>query len=163
MCNFLHNVLSYIFLMESYQVPISELQQKTVCLLFYEDNLECRKRMEELKQVYKLHKDFEVVVVFPVSFGQHAFIQSAKFNKWRRELEFWKVFGDMPWLAVPFEDPKCRQLWRVFMRTKKCNNSNASKLFIIHSKDKYFEGGGGCTECNCIKREEIVLHLRTKY
>ncbi|XP_074364626.1 putative nucleoredoxin 1-2 [Apium graveolens] len=124
------------------KVPISELQQKIVCLLFYEDNLECRKRTEELKQVYELHKNFEVVVVFPVSFGQRAIIQSGRFNKWKRELEFWKVFGDMPWLAVPFEDAKCRQLWRVFMRTKQCNDSNASNLFIIHSKEKYFEENG---------------------
>ncbi|KAK1362792.1 hypothetical protein POM88_038353 [Heracleum sosnowskyi] len=124
------------------KVPISELQHKTVCLLFYEDHLECRKRIEELKQVYELRKDFEVVVVFSVSFGQHAVIHPVKCNKWRRELEFWKVFGDMPWLAVPFEDPKCRQLWRVFMRTKKCNDCNAPKLLIIYSKEKYFEENG---------------------
>ncbi|KAK1395601.1 hypothetical protein POM88_005464 [Heracleum sosnowskyi] len=124
------------------KVPISELQHKTVCLLFYEDHLECRKRIEELKQVYELRKDFEVVVVFPVSFGQRAVIHPVKCNKWRRELEFWKVFGKMPWLAVPFEDPKCRQLWRVFMRTKKCNDCNAPKLLIIYSKEKYFEENG---------------------
>ncbi|KAK1391160.1 hypothetical protein POM88_019338 [Heracleum sosnowskyi] len=75
------------------KVPISELQHKTVCLLFYEDHMEGRKRIEELKQVYELRKDFEVVVVFPVTFGQHANINSVNFNKWRRELEFWKDTG----------------------------------------------------------------------
>ncbi|XP_074345775.1 putative nucleoredoxin 1-2 [Apium graveolens] len=73
---------------------------------------------------------------------KRAIIQSGRFNKWKCELEFWKVFGDMPWLTVPFEDPKCRQLWRVFMRTKQCNDSNASNLFIIHPKEKYFEENG---------------------
>ncbi|KAK1391156.1 hypothetical protein POM88_019334 [Heracleum sosnowskyi] len=75
------------------KVPISELQHKTACLLFYEDHMEGRKRIEELKQVYELRKDFEVVVVFPVTFGQHANINSVNFNKWRRELEFWKDTG----------------------------------------------------------------------
>ncbi|KAL6525830.1 hypothetical protein OROMI_030225 [Orobanche minor] len=124
------------------KVPISELEHKTVCLLFYEDHVECRKRTEELKQVYELRKDFEVVVVFPINFGQRPTITSIVYNKWKRELEFWRVFSNMPWLAVPFEDPKCRQLWRIFMRTKLCNDSNAHKLIIIHSKGKYFEENG---------------------
>ncbi|KAL6538828.1 hypothetical protein OROMI_025154 [Orobanche minor] len=125
------------------KVPISDLQQKTVCLLFYEDNLECNKRTEELKQVYKAHKDFEVVVVFALTFGHDTSHLLGATGNFRAELKFWEIFSNMPWLALPFGDPKCRQLWRIFNRTKIYNDSSAPpKLIIINSKGKYFAENG---------------------
>ncbi|KAL6538830.1 hypothetical protein OROMI_025156 [Orobanche minor] len=125
------------------KVPISDLQQKTVCLLFYEDNLDCNKRTEELKQVYKAHKDFEVVVMFALTFGHDTSHLLGATGNFRAELKFWKIFSNMPWLALPFGDPKCRQLWRIFNRTKIYNDSPAPpKLIIINSKGKYFAENG---------------------
>ncbi|KAL8106868.1 putative nucleoredoxin 1-2 [Apium graveolens] len=138
----------YVISNDCTKVPISDLQQKTLCLLFYEDNLECKKRTEELKQVYEAHKDFEVVVVFSLTFGHDTSHLVGANGKFRSELKFWKVFCNMPWLALPFDDPKCRQLWRIFNRTKVYNDSCASndscpsKLIIIYSQGKYFREDG---------------------
>ncbi|KAK1358256.1 hypothetical protein POM88_051512 [Heracleum sosnowskyi] len=52
------------------KVPISDLHQRTVCVLFYEDTSECRNWTEKLKKLYVARKDFEVVVVFSITFGQ---------------------------------------------------------------------------------------------
>lgn len=131
-----------ILLMELNQVPISDLQQKTVCLLFYEDSLEGKKRTEELRQVYEAHKDFEVVVVFALAFGHDTSHLVGAYGKFESELKFWKVFCNMPWLALPFDDLKCRQLWRIFNRTKTYNDCHAPKLIIINSEGKYFEEDG---------------------
>lgn len=121
------------------QVPISDLQQQTICLLFFEDNSECRLWTEKLKKLYVARKDFEVVVVFSATFG-HDPRFSISSSKERRELHFWKVFLDMPWLAIPFADPKCVQLWRIF--NKMHNDCQAPKLMIIYSKGNYFEENG---------------------
>ncbi|KAK1352967.1 hypothetical protein POM88_052805 [Heracleum sosnowskyi] len=122
------------------QVPISDLQQKTVCLLFYDDTLECKKCTEELKKVYEARKDFEVVVVFALNFGHDTSHLVGSNGNFRSELKFWKAFSNMPWLALPFDDPKHRQLWRIFNRTKIYNDSYEPKLIIIYSKGKYFDG-----------------------
>lgn len=117
------------------EVPISDLHQSTVCLLFYEDTLECRNWTEKLKKLYVARKDFEVVVVFSITFGHD---QLLEIKNRRRLLKFWKVFDEMPWLALPPDDPKCRQLWRIF--SKLC--SDTPKLLIIYSGGKYFEENG---------------------
>ncbi|KAK1353012.1 hypothetical protein POM88_052850 [Heracleum sosnowskyi] len=116
------------------EVLISDLHRKTVCVLFYEDNLECRNWTEELKKLYDERRDFEVVVVFSITFGHHP---DHSVESGNRIHTFWKVFGDMPWLAIPFDDPKCRQLWRIF-----CCDSYTPKLLIIDSKRKYFVENG---------------------
>ncbi|KAL6565948.1 hypothetical protein OROHE_005003 [Orobanche hederae] len=115
---------------------------KDCCLLFYEDNVECKKRTEELKQVYEAHKEFEVVVVFALTFGHDTSHLVGAHGNFRSELKFWKVFCNMPWLALPFDDPKCRQLWLIFNRTKVYIDSYAPKLIIIYSEGNYFEGDG---------------------
>ncbi|KAK1367537.1 hypothetical protein POM88_033629 [Heracleum sosnowskyi] len=136
------HVRDFVISNDCTKVPISDLQKKTVCLLFYEDNLECKKRTEELRQVYETRKDFEVVVVFALTFGHDTKHLVGAQGSFRSELKFWKVFSNMPWLALPFDDPKCRQLWRIFNRTKINNDSNAPKLIIINSNVKYFAENG---------------------
>ncbi|KAK1353015.1 hypothetical protein POM88_052853 [Heracleum sosnowskyi] len=67
------------------EVPISDLHQKTVCLLFYEDNLECKNWTEKLKKLYEGRLDFEVVVVFSITFG-HDPNHSVGFG------QLWRIF-----------------------------------------------------------------------
>lgn len=93
---------------------------------------------EKLKKLYIARRDFEVVVVFSPTFGYDPRF-SINSSKGRRELHFWKVFLDMPWLAIPFADPKCRQLWRVFNKLR--SDCYPPKL-IIYSKGHYFEENG---------------------
>lgn len=131
------HVRDFVISNDCTKVPISDLQKKTVCLLFYEDNLECKKRTEELRQVYETRQDFEVVVVFALTFGHDTKHLVGAQGSFRSELKFWKVFSNMPWLALPFDDPKCRQLWRIFNRTKINNDSFAPKLIIIDSNARY--------------------------
>ncbi|XP_063938238.1 probable nucleoredoxin 1-2 isoform X1 [Daucus carota subsp. sativus] len=123
----------YVISNDCTKVPVSDLHQRTVCLLFYEDTLECRNWTEKLKNLYVVRNDFEVVVVFSITFGLG---HSMEFKNRRRALKFWKVFSDMPWLAIPLDDPKCRQLWRIF--SKQCSE----KLLIIYSRGQYFEENG---------------------
>ncbi|KAK1353009.1 hypothetical protein POM88_052847 [Heracleum sosnowskyi] len=84
------------------QVPISDLHQKTVCLLFYEDNLECRNLTEELKNLYERRKDFEVVVVFSITFG-HGPNHSVEFG------QLWRIFcrdSNTPKLLITYSEGK---------------------------------------------------------
>lgn len=89
------------------KVLISNLKSKTVALFFYKDVEHCKKLAEELRKVYERHKeDFEVVLVY---------LHFTGFTPDKlKELSFQMVFKSMPWLALPFKDPMCRKLWRIF-------------------------------------------------
>lgn len=79
-----------------------------VGLYFYED-FPIDDLTTEILAVYEQlagKAQFEVVLVYV-----HDSFDSCEFAS---EEAFWKKFSRMPWLALPFKDPRCKYLKRIF-------------------------------------------------
>ncbi|XP_074369735.1 putative nucleoredoxin 1 [Apium graveolens] len=89
-------------------VPLHNLEDKVIGLYFYEDypnhelTSEIQKAYDQLAHV----ENFEIVFVYIhdtlMTFGDAS------------EKSYWKTFKKMSWLALPFKDPVCKKLQRVF-------------------------------------------------
>lgn len=56
---------------------------------------------------------------------------------------FWAHFDDMPWLALPFKDPKCKNLQRIFrIHTMEVGRGPDPTLVIVGPGGKFFEPYG---------------------
>lgn len=93
------------------KVPIHTLEDKVVALYFHAENISETDRLtEELKKAYKELTEkqvkFEVVLLYLYdtrnTFGR------------RNEDSFWKTFGTMPWLALPYRDPSLKKLKEIY-------------------------------------------------
>lgn len=116
---------------EGKKVPISGLQDKVVGLYFYEADLRntCTNKLKTLYEELKGRGvDFEIVLIH-LDFTYGA-------SHGTTEESFWKYFGRMPWLALPFKDPYCRKLLRIF---KKPDIFGRAILPIIGPKGSYIE------------------------
>lgn len=89
---------------------IDTLEEKTVALYFYEKHCFLDWNVKNIKNVYEelrqISSSFEVVLIY-------------LYDTWgtcdtTSEESFWNTFKSMPWLAIPFKDPKCRELRRYF-------------------------------------------------
>lgn len=57
-----------------------------------------------------MKKFFEVVLISSREFAYS--------NDWSSEESFWEEFRGMPWLALPYRDPNCKKLNRIFEISK---------------------------------------------
>lgn len=77
-------------------------------MYFYEDhpNHELTSKIQEAYDQLAQEENFEIVFVYIhdtfMTFGDAS------------EKSYWKTFKKMPWLALPFKDPVCKKLQRVF-------------------------------------------------
>lgn len=102
----------YLIKNDNQQVPIHTFENKVVALYF----CACTKSrytfelFEELKLAYEelaqVKKNFEVVLIYGREF--------ACSNDWPCEESFHEEFKGMPWLALPYRDPNCKKLNRIF-------------------------------------------------
>lgn len=80
-----------------------------MALFFYKDGEYCQGLARELLKVYEVcgGVSFEIVLVY------------LHFTEFPRDMDngilFQNVFKSMPWLALPFKDPRVRKLWRIFL------------------------------------------------
>lgn len=100
----------YLINNENVRVPVHDLNNKVVALYLYEDgrNNELTTKLKEAYEelVLKKKKKFEVVLVYITN--------SRQTHRTTTEETFWKTFKTMPWLALPFKDPNCVKLQRMF-------------------------------------------------
>ncbi|PON58660.1 Thioredoxin-like fold containing protein [Trema orientale] len=126
---------NYLISNDGNQVPISELEGKTVALYFWP----CYKFTPTLIDVYNKLKakgeKFEIVSIF-------GYMEEDKVEKFNREFEM------IPWLALPFKDKNPRKLIYYFETHKiptiviigpdgKVLNPNATKLIDEYGEEAY--------------------------
>lgn len=105
------------------------------------DNLEL---FEELKLAYeelaKVKKIFEVVLVYSR--------ECAYSNDWPSEESFCEEFKGMPWLALPYRDPNCKKLNRIFeISSSKHDLPGFGGLVIFDPHAKFIEPFGSHILC----------------
>lgn len=91
------------------QVLIDTLEGKVVGLFFYEEGITPDWRTKDIMTVYKEFAQnkslFEVVLIY-------LYDTNVTFDR-TSEATFCDTFQSMPWLALPFKDPKCGELRRI--------------------------------------------------
>ncbi|KAL1821390.1 probable nucleoredoxin 1 [Daucus carota subsp. sativus] len=120
-------------------VPIHNLEDKVVGIYFYEDypnhalTSEIQKAYEQLAQ----KNNFEIVLVYV----HDSFATCERTS----EKSYWKTLKKMPWLALPFQDPVCKKLQRVFdypLYTCEDEDGPDHSLVIIGPQGKFVERYG---------------------
>lgn len=98
----------YLINKDNQNVPVRDLEEKVVALYFYEDfpKDDLTQKIQAAYEQLANKEKFEVVLVYV-----HDSFDSCEFAS---EEAFWKKFNRMPWLALPFKDPRCKYLKRVF-------------------------------------------------
>ncbi|KAL1821908.1 hypothetical protein ACET3Z_016777 [Daucus carota] len=127
----------YVINKDNQEVPVRDLENKVVALYFYED-FPIDDLTEEIQVVYEKFADraqFEIVLVYV-----HDSFDSCEFAS---EKSFWKKLNKMSWLALPFKDPRCKYLKRIFNYPAELNGWDPDpRLVIIGPQGKYFEPYG---------------------
>ncbi|WOH16084.1 hypothetical protein DCAR_0935633 [Daucus carota subsp. sativus] len=124
------------------KVPIHTLEDKVVALYFHAGNVtETDMLTEELRNVYEelAEKEvkFEVVLLYlcdtPITIG------------FRNEDSFWRTFGTMPWLALPYKDPILKKLKIIYKFPEDYiygDDEEISKLVIVGPHGEFCEPCG---------------------
>lgn len=114
------------------QVPIDTLRHKVVGLYFFDNDPRIPPPeilMEAYEKLKSQHQDFEIVIVYQL-FDDH------------NEKSFWQSFKTMPWLALPFKDPMCKKLSRIFEYNPLNSPCPDNSLVIIGPYGSYVEPYG---------------------
>lgn len=128
----------YLISSDGEEVPIHNLEDKVVVLLFYEEGLVGYHIIEELRKAYqrfaKVEHNFEVVLIY----------QSGTVNTFSRMSEklFWATFKTMPWLALPFNDPSHKKLRRIFEHSFLSDKNNPLRVVIFGPRGEFIEPFG---------------------
>nr|XP_017225585.1 PREDICTED: probable nucleoredoxin 1 isoform X2 [Daucus carota subsp. sativus] len=132
----------YVIANNGDKVPIHTLEDKVVALYFHAGNVtETDMLTEELRNVYEnlAEKEvkFEVVLLYlcdtPITIG------------FRNEDSFWRTFGTMPWLALPYKDPILKKLKIIYEYPEDYNygdDEEISKLVIVGPHGEFCEPCG---------------------
>ncbi|KAL8110213.1 putative nucleoredoxin 1 [Apium graveolens] len=119
------------------EVPVHHLEDKVVGLYFYE-NFPIDNTTEHILKAYEQVADkekFEIVLVYL----HNTFTTSGRAS----EESFWKSFNKMPWLALPFKDPRCSSLQLIFKYDKVFEDPDPDpRLVIIGPQGKFFDAYG---------------------
>lgn len=84
------------------------------------------------KELLAKEENFEIVLVYV-----HDSINTSEYAT---EESFWKTFSKMPWLALPFKDPRCKYLKRIFSYPVDLEGPGPDpRLVIIGPQGKYYE------------------------
>lgn len=99
----------YILDKNKQKVPLDTLEDKVVALYFYDEEQsdDFRINIHKAYELLAKEKNFEIVLVY-VHDTFSAYEHSSE------EL-FWQRFSEMPWLALPYKDPICKKLQRIFI------------------------------------------------
>ncbi|KAL8123451.1 hypothetical protein AgCh_011427 [Apium graveolens] len=128
----------YVISNKGDKVLIDALGEKVVALYFYEEGITPTGVTANIKRAYKefaLNKScFEVVLVY-----LHG--TSETIGKTSEE-SFRNTFENMPWLAIPFKDPKCERLARFFGYPNKQSFEEAPTLVIFGPHGEFIEPWG---------------------
>ncbi|XP_074361926.1 putative nucleoredoxin 1 isoform X2 [Apium graveolens] len=128
----------YVISNKGNKVLIDALGEKVVALYFYEEGITPTGVTANIKRAYKefaLNKScFEVVLVY-----LHG--TSETIGKTSEE-SFRNTFENMPWLAIPFKDPKCERLARFFGYPNKQSSEEAPTLVIFGPHGEFIEPWG---------------------
>ncbi|KAL8104997.1 hypothetical protein AgCh_028965 [Apium graveolens] len=104
-------------------------------LVFYEEESPTDLTTEiqtAYKELLAKKKNFEIVLVYV-----HDSIDTSQYAT---EESFWKTSSKMPWLALPFKDPRCKYLKRVFSYPLDLDGPGPDpRLVIIGPQGKYYE------------------------
>lgn len=132
------------------EVPVKDLQGKTVALYFYQD---CHQSFQwftkKLKDAYDdlmpaKKGEFEVVLVF--IHNSHDALGFAS------EKSFWNALYTMPWFALPFKHPRVQNLQRIFEFSNDSDLPPVPRLVIIGPRGNFVEPYGA----------DIVEHFGVK-
>ncbi|WOG99017.1 hypothetical protein DCAR_0418363 [Daucus carota subsp. sativus] len=126
---------NYVINNQNQEVPVHNLEDKVVALYFDEESISAELPIK-LKTAYDellaKEKNFEIVLVHI-----HDSVYS---SECATEESFWKTFSKMPWLALPFKDPRCKYLKRVFSYPVDLEGPGPDpRLVIIGPRGKYYE------------------------
>ncbi|XP_063947406.1 probable nucleoredoxin 1-2 [Daucus carota subsp. sativus] len=131
---------------EEDQVPIHTLEDKVVALYFctgtkslgnIEFFQELKLAYEELAQVGNL---FEVVLIYGREFGYS--------SDWPSEELFLEELKGMPWLALPYQDPRCKKLNRILeISSSKQDAPGFGGLVMFDPRAEFMEPFGSHIFC----------------
>ncbi|WOH03158.1 hypothetical protein DCAR_0522552 [Daucus carota subsp. sativus] len=105
---------NYVISNSGDQVLVSDLEDKVVALYFYEElpigeSPDADDLTPKIEMVYRQlakNENFEIVLIYA-----HDTVYTYDCTT---EASFRKTFSKMPWLALPFKDPNCKRLQRIF-------------------------------------------------
>ncbi|XAR51493.1 Protein-disulfide reductase [Bertholletia excelsa] len=146
------NFRDFVTTNEGRKVRVSELEGHTVGLYFFSPTVHCLKFNETLLKVYKELKEegksFEIVMVFFNDFDEdddseddndeedeeddddadaHYYSDDEDEDLDNEKEEFQESISNMPWLALPWKDKRCRML------AQKFGVKSLPTLFVIRS------------------------------
>lgn len=134
--------LDHVINNENQKVHVKDLEGKVVALFFYEDfryydfddfKKQLKKTYDDLKEDDK--NNFEIVLVY-----LHDSIDACKNAS---KASFWTTLHSMPWLALPYKDPRCKNLKRIFEYPCDLEASESDpRLAIIGPHGTYVEPYG---------------------
>ncbi|KAL8103443.1 putative nucleoredoxin 1-1 [Apium graveolens] len=130
---------NYVINNENQEVPVQNLEDKVVALFFYEENLSTNLTLIEIQtaceELLAKEKNFEIVLVYDHN--------SNDTSEYATEESFRNTFSNMPWLALPFKDPRCTYLKRIFSYPMELEGQGPDpRLVIIGPQGKYYERFG---------------------
>lgn len=122
-----------------WQVCVKDIEKKVVALYLYEKSTS-DELTERLKITHKKLK--ECGLEFEVVLANLDFVRGN--HKRASEESFWKTFKTMPWLAVPYKDPGCRKLGRLFCYPFDFDDKDLPNpsLVIVGAKAEFVEPYG---------------------
>lgn len=131
--------LKHVINNEDEMVPVKDLEGKVVALYFYEDidfdNFEKKLKKAYDKLVVEMKENFEIVLVY-----LHDTVDAFKCSS---ETSFQRAICRMPWLALPYKDPRCKNLQRIFKYPCDLESPGPDpRLVIIGPHGEYIEPYG---------------------
>ncbi|XP_074374805.1 putative nucleoredoxin 1-1 [Apium graveolens] len=130
----------YLINSKNQVVPVHTLEDKVVALYFYidyddDDQRQLTKELKMAHEQWAKEGNFEIVLVY-IHKTTDSYIPPS-------EETFRHKFRDMPWLALPFRDPKCLTLQRIFKFPYETYGPWPDpSLLIVGPQGKFFEPCG---------------------